>query len=367
MMAQSTMMNKFTCMTATGAQRTRFGEVPNYDEGLYDLGKRLYAWMVPNGSWGESNAGLVVGEGEALLIDTLWDLKFTRTMLDAMRPLLDASPLKYVVNTHADGDHFWGNELVAQAEIIASQACVDEMLTVQPKSMIMLGRVGRLLSALRVLGADKVGHWFQGMVAPYDFQFITHTPPKRTFEGQLTLQVGGREVQLIEVGPAHTLGDVMVYVPDAKTLYAADILFIGVTPVMWAGPVENWVAALDKILAMDVDVIVPGHGPIIDKSGVAPVKAYWEYVIAQVRKRHTAGMSAQDAANDIALSEDFARQPFAGWNSPERLMTNVHTLYRHLQGQADHPKVPELINIMRKQALLAHKLPDAQPAVMRKR
>ncbi len=61
----------------TGRQRTRFGETPQYPEGLYDLGNRVYAWMVPNGSWGESNAGLVVGEGESLLVDTLWDLNFT--------------------------------------------------------------------------------------------------------------------------------------------------------------------------------------------------------------------------------------------------------------------------------------------------
>jgi glyoxylase-like metal-dependent hydrolase (beta-lactamase superfamily II) len=223
------------------------------------------------------------------------------------------------------------------------------------------------LSTLRLFGADKVGRWFQAMVAPYDFQAVTHTPATRTFEGELTLYVGGREVRLIQVGPAHTLGDLMVYVPDAKALYGGDILFIGSTPVMWAGPVENWLAALDRILGMDVELIVPGHGPITDKGGARQVKAYWEYVNAQVRRRYAAGMSPKDAAYDIVRSDDFARQPFAGWNSPERMMTNVHTMYRHLQGRADHPKVPELMNIMRKQALLAHELPDAQPAVMRKR
>ena len=128
-------MNNWTCIIQTGAQHTRFGEVPKYAEGLYDLGNQIYAWMVPNGSWGESNSGLVVGEGESLLIDTLWDPKYTRAMLDAMRSLTDAASLKTVVNTHADGDHFWGNELVTQAEIITSYACYKEMLNIQPKSM----------------------------------------------------------------------------------------------------------------------------------------------------------------------------------------------------------------------------------------
>jgi glyoxylase-like metal-dependent hydrolase (beta-lactamase superfamily II) len=218
-----------------------------------------------------------------------------------------------------------------------------------------------------VLSADQVGHWFQKMVAPYDFHAVTPTLPTRTFDDELTLDVGGREVHLTEVVAAHTEGQLMVRVPDAKTLFSGDLLFIDSTPVVWAGPVENWIAALESILTMDVDVIVPGHGPVTDKAGVQQVKAYWEYVTAHVRQRYDAGMSAADAAYDIVLSKDFAQGPFSTWNSPERMMTNVHTMYRHLQGRSERLKVPELLNIMRKQALLAHALPDAQPAAMRKR
>ena len=101
--------------------------------------------------------------------------------------------------------------------------------------------------------------------------------------------------------------------------------------------------------------------------GVKVVKSYWTYVQREVQARFEANLSARDAAHDIVLNAEYAKQPFADWNSPERMMTNVHTMYRHLQGRADHPKVPELVNIMRKQALLAHTLPDAQPAVTRRR
>ncbi|MCP4417454.1 MAG: MBL fold metallo-hydrolase [Chloroflexi bacterium] len=358
-------MKNYRCIVPTGNQQTRYGEMPKYVGGLYDLKNDLYAWMVPNGSWGESNAGLIVGDGESLLVDTLWDVKFTRTMLDGMQSLIQNAPLKTVVNTHADGDHFWGNQLLPQAEIITSKASYEEMLSTQPKSMLLLNKVGKLLSALRLFGANKVGHWFQGMGAPYDFQDVIHTPAARTFSGTMTLQVGGREAQLIEVGPAHTLGDLMVYVPDARTLFSADILFLGSTPVMWAGPLSNWLAALDKINQLDVDVIVPGHGPIMDKTAVQLVRDYWDFVAEEGEQRFKAGLSAEAAAHDIVLSDRFGKRPFAKWDSPERMMTNMHTLYRHLQGRSDHPKVPELLNIMRKQALLAHALPDAQPAAMR--
>lgn len=359
-------MNRWKCIAGTDARRTRFDEIPKYAEGLYELKSGVYAWMTPNGSWGESNAGLVVGDGASLLVDTLWDLKYTRAMLDAMGPLTEASPIKTVVTTHADGDHWWGNELVADAEIIATRACIDELSSVQPKSMLLMEKTGKLLSWIPLFNADKVGHWFKNMATPYDFHDLTLTPPTHSFTGRMRITVGGRPVELIEVGPAHTQGDLIVYVPDARTLYSGDTLFVESTPVIWAGPVTNWLAALDLIIDMDVDVIVPGHGPVTDKSGVQQVKAYWEYVDAETRRRYDAGLSAAEAARDIVLGQAFAGGPFAAWNSPERMMTNVHTLYRHLQGRTDHPKKPELTNILRKQALLAHQLPDAQPAVMRK-
>src|SRR5690606_13065375 len=153
------------------------------------------------------------------------------------------------------------------------------MLTTKPQSMVLLGRIGSLLGMIPLFDADKAGHWFKNMGAPYDFAGVTHTPANETFEGEKTLSIGGRTVELIEVGSAHTMGDLIVYVPDAKLLYSADILFIGSTPVMWAGPVENWFAALDRILAMDVETIIPGHGPITDKDGVRQVRQYWEYLV----------------------------------------------------------------------------------------
>jgi cyclase len=116
---------------------------------------------------------------------------------------------------------------------------------------------------------------------------------------------------------------------------------------------------------METEVIVPGHGPVVDKAAVQQVREYWVYVVAEVRKRYEAGMPAQEAAFDIALGEDFARQSFANWNSPERMMTNAHSLYRHWRGHQGHLGRLQMVNLLRQQGLLAHSLPDAQPRVMR--
>jgi glyoxylase-like metal-dependent hydrolase (beta-lactamase superfamily II) len=181
----------------TGAPRTRFDEVPRYAEGLYEVGEGLYAWMVPNGSWGESNAGLIVGDGEALLVDTLWDIPCTRAMLDAMAPFTENAPIGRVANTHADGDHFWGNQLLSGVEIVATRECFEESRRVLPRSMRLLGTLGRVLEKTGMKGPGRVGHWLSGMVRPYDFKSVTPAPATRTFQGELTLRVGGREVRLM--------------------------------------------------------------------------------------------------------------------------------------------------------------------------
>ena len=100
--------NNHRCIIPSGATRTRYDEKPNYVEGLYELGHNLYAWLVPNGSWGEANAGLIIGEGESLLVDTLWDVKYTQAMLDGMATLTEVASIKVVVNTHSRWRSFLG-------------------------------------------------------------------------------------------------------------------------------------------------------------------------------------------------------------------------------------------------------------------
>jgi cyclase len=147
-------------------------------------------------------------------------------------------------------------------------------------------------------------------------------------------------VRLIEVGPAHTGGDVLVHVPGDKAVFTGDILFIDGTPLMWAGPVANWIRACETIIAMDVDVIVPGHGPVTDKAGVRRVADYLAYVDREARKRFDAGLPVREAALDIALGD------FSSWGDGERIAVNVDTLYREYRGDGKVTPVIELFALM---------------------
>ena len=303
------------------------GEVA-YEKGLHELGDGLYAYLQPDGGWGWSNAGLITASGTSLLVDTLYDLKLTGEMLDAMAPVVARHPIDAAMNTHSNPDHCFGNELLpAATEIYASARAAGEMSELSPQMLHALKSAPDLPQDVR----DFVAHAF----GPFDFEGITVRPPSQTFEGRLDLTVGDRAVSLIELGPAHTGGDTIVHVPDSATVFTGDLLFIDGTPIVWAS-LSNWIAACDRILELGADVLVPGHGPVTDASGVRDVQRYLTFVRDQARERFDAGLDPAAAADDIDISE------FADWSDPERIAANVIAAYRELDPALAAPSPPEL-------------------------
>ncbi len=304
-----------------------------YEKGREQIGSGVCAYLCPDGSWGYNNAGLIADGGEPLLIDTLFDLKSTGEMLSAMRAAVDAAgSIDTLVVTHGNGDHFYGNELVKGAEIIATEACAEEMAGAPPQML------ADLAAAAPQMG--DVGAYFLKCFGAFEFGGIQPLPPTKTFEGRLDLSVGNKEVRLIEVGPAHTAGDAIVHIPADGVIFAGDILFIGGTPIKWNGPVANWIGACDLTLEMDADIIVPGDGPITDKEGVEAVKAYWKYMASESRKRFDAGMTEKEAVADIPLG------PYASLTDTERIVVNVNALYREFRDDTEPPNIIELFGSM---------------------
>lgn len=304
-----------------------------YTLGLHELDHGCFAYLQPDGGWGWSNAGLIVGDGQSLLVDTLFDLELTAAMLDSMESATAAAPVDTVVNTHANGDHCYGNAEVTRrrpdADIVASSATSHEMSDVPPSMLAALNRA-----------PGEVGELFRSFFGDFHFDGIELVPPTRTFDGRLDLDVGGRRVELYEVGPAHTAGDTIVHVPDARTVYTGDILFIGGTPIVWAGPLSNWIAACDLMLGLDVEAVVPGHGPLTDVAGIVAVRDYLSYVDEAATARQRSGMDAFDAARDIGRELGLDER-FNEWGEFGRIAVNVETVYRTLDPSHVTPDVVE--------------------------
>ncbi|MCX6622238.1 MAG: MBL fold metallo-hydrolase [Acidobacteria bacterium] len=344
---------------------TLSGSRPRYTGGLNTLAEGVHAWMTPNGGWGESNAALIAGHGASLLVDTLWDLPLTARMLEALKPMVEAAPITQIVNTHSDGDHWFGNQLVGAGTIVATEAAARVMVHHGPAQMKALGAVASVLRGLSYVpfpGHRRwrvAGDYFQGMIRPFQFNGIRPTLPNRTFTGSLTLEAGGREVVLLEAGPAHTEGDLLVYLPDAGTVFAGDLLFLGSTPVMWQGSVENWIRACERIMDLSASVVLPGHGPITDRSGVVAVRDYWQLVYAAARGHFEQGREPDEAALAILRSDEFQVQPFAAWDCPERMAINVDSIYRQLSG-VDRPRnLVERLRLLGRTALMTEQVAAA--------
>ena len=303
-----------------------------FDHGLTEIGDGIWAYLQPNGGWGWSNAGLVAGDGRSLLVDTLFDLPLTRAMLETMGTITAAKPIETLVNTHANGDHCFGNQLVGGAEIVATEACLEEFEEVSAAALAAMVAAD--------FGDPVVNDYIRAAFGGFDFSGIVATPPTTVFSGRLDLSVGGREVELIDVGPAHTRGDLLVHVPDARAIFTGDILFVYGTPIVWAGPVDNWIRACDLILGLDVEVVVPGHGPVVDKRGATMVRDYLTFVQREAAERNQAGMTATAAARDIDLGE------FGEWIDSERLAVNVHAVYADLDPAYAPPALPQLVSEM---------------------
>jgi len=305
-----------------------------FTKGLHDIGAGHYAYLQPDGHWGYSNAGLVVDGDQSLLVDTLFDERLTAEMLAAMHDAagVGGGDITTLVNTHANGDHTFGNGLVCNAEIIASKSSAQEMLEQPPEGMADLMRIAPNMG--------DVGAYFIECFGDFNLAGVKMRAPTKTFTGEMSVKVGDKDVRLIEVGPAHTHGDVIVHVPQDKVIYTGDILFIDGTPIMWAGPVGNWIKACNMIMALDVDVIVPGHGPITDKAGVARMRDYLSYIDKEARARFAAGLSAEEAAFDIALGD------YESWIDAERIAVNVNTLYKEYRHDHTPPDIGALFGLM---------------------
>lgn len=284
-----------------------YPQVPSWSTELRELAPNVFAYVQGGGPGRDnvsvSNAGLIVGDDGLMVIDTLTAPMHAARFITAIRGVTP-KPFRHVVNTHHHGDHVNGNQYFMPAEIVAHPYCRDEVLKI-------------------VAGPDRWPRrdgWADG-TEPRRIM-----PPTTTFENRMTYRYGGLTVELIFMGPAHTYGDIVAYLPQHRILFAGDIAFYYVAPFAQNAHVTRWLEAIDRIMQMDVATIVPGHGPIGGKRELAEMAEYFVVLKREARLRFDRGVTPGRAAAEIRLGR------FENWIGPERIVMDTVRLYAEFAG-----------------------------------
>ncbi len=277
----------------------------------------VYACLQEDRGLGFSNSGLI-NRGGGLVVDTFWDLPHTRRMMELYGTVWP-EPARRVLNTHHNGDHCWGNQLFAGSEIIGHRLCAEALGKESPAAIAGLREAAR--------AAGPAAESLLRALEEWDFDGIEITPPTTLFEDRLELDLDGVPVHLIYVGPSHTQGDVIAHLPRQKVVFTGDVLFRLCTPIGWEGTFDNWCDALDRIVALDPETVVPGHGPLCGVEGPEEMKAYLRYVQGEAKRFFESGTDPVEACKRIDLG------PYADWTEPERIIFNVDRAYRELRGE----------------------------------
>ncbi len=273
--------------------------------GLIEVAPNVFGYVQAGGVTGVSNGGLIVGDESAVAVDALMVPSMTRRYLRAIRRSTK-KPISHLVNTHHHIDHIGGNQFFPRSQIVAHVNCREEMI-----------RFGIPVERLKALIPDYAEEYD-------DLRLVL---PDTVYAGQMTLYQGDRVIELLYMGPAHTPGDTMLYLPKEKVLFAGDVAFHYVVPGPFDCHVSGWISVADRAADLDAEVIVPGHGPIGTKKEMREMRDYLALVRREARKSYQAGEPPDEAARKLKMGGYYTQ-----WANPERLPMIVQRLYMELQG-----------------------------------
>lgn len=269
-----------------------------------------------------ANALVVVGERGVLVVDTHASTAAAETLICEIERRTDL-PVSYVVNTHWHGDHVQGNDAYARAfEGVEIVGHVSTPLDVETRTVAAVRREIEDLPA----SIENRRRWLETGRGPdgealdeEDREQVAYSlrlrsrqleglralelvPPNRTFQDSLTLDLGGRQVRLLHAGPAHTTGDVVVWLPEDRILAAGDVLESTLPYFGEDSDPAGWVGALDRLAALEPEVVLPSHGePNRDGRLLETVRAMLGSLVEQVREGIEEGRSMEQVQEEIDL------------------------------------------------------------------
>jgi cyclase len=254
-----------------------------------------------------SNSAFLVTDEGVLVVDTRQHPRDGQDLLDRIRKITD-KPIKWVVNTHFHGDHNYGNSVfkAAGATIVAQDETAAIMYKVAAKEFA------------------RRQPFFKSR--NYDPGEVKLTLPDATFQKQLTIRLGGREIRLVYFGPGQNAGDTFVFFPHARAIFAPGAFARRSMPNMNFTPsVENWISLLKQVAAMDADTIMPPHGDIAKPADVLELAEFIEKQYAMVKDAVARGVPVETGIKTLTMQE------YKGWHNFNRQENDIRGLYELIQ------------------------------------
>jgi cyclase len=287
---------------------------------VQQLAPGVFFWQGDTTIRQPANCTWVVFQDYVLVIDANFPWG-AREILPLIRKTTE-KPIRFVFNTHYHADHTFGSGLFleAGATVVCSQECAAEL---REKGEVdwrnqVLGRAER----------DNASEHDRAVAAETRREKYAMEQPTVLFEDRLAFDDGERRVELIHMGPAHSRGDAVAYLPKERLLITGD-LCVNWTAGNNMGDRDadhaNWVRVLDTLAQWDVKTVVPGHGRPGSTATLLGQRAYLADALAQVR----AGIQGGQSADQLAAQADLSRhQPFGA--SPAANAGSVRAIYRRL-------------------------------------
>lgn len=300
---------------------------------LVTVADGVHAWI---GAGGDSNAGAIETPEGVIVIDTQQYPRLARQMRAAVLAKT-GQPLRMVVNTHCHLDHTSGNTVFADVPILAHEKTLAAMTACLGPRSGAAWTIDDFPTKLRFLfgqnilelvpDGDPARRWFESRISLPDYDTVVIRPPNETFADRFAFHLPDDTVRLHYFGPAHCDGDIVVHLEKRKVAFLGDLLFHGRFPWLGDCDLDGLISALGRVLALDIAVVVPGHGPPATLADVARFRDMLVKLRAAVDRAIKAGASEDAAVAEVALPQYAHIQRYTEW-----MPLDVRAAYRYLRG-----------------------------------
>jgi glyoxylase-like metal-dependent hydrolase (beta-lactamase superfamily II) len=254
-------------------------------------------YTITAGDGVDSNTTFIITKEGVIVIDTRPTPTEAKKVLVEIRKLT-ALPIVYTINTHYHGDHTFGNQVFKNSKTIIAHKNVRNKLVESGQEH---------LSLFKTFGLPGINE-------------VEITPPNIIYEKEMEIWLGGYRLQLLYHGKGHTDGDTIIYIDQLRTVITGDLVFNKKVPYMADSYIDDWISSLKYIELLKNETVIPGHGPIGERTTIIAMKHYLmnlkELVLAQLKDNKTLEETQE-------IVEPILRKKYKDWKQLDWIKGNI--------------------------------------------